>query len=142
MCGFSAVTSISELARCSAIETIEEALTGPWAGPLSNGAAGPKPKFFNNIPVCQAFDGRDGRWHPGKLHSTSCRYEYGGSIRYQTQDYYVLQVSPSLAYSFANHSGSGYTPSNAMTGSGSAALPICAPLNPEHPVSSGKVWGE
>jgi hypothetical protein len=29
--------------------------------------------------VCQAFDGRDGTWHPGKFFAGNCNYAWGGS---------------------------------------------------------------
>lgn len=114
--------------------TVEQGLiTGAWAGPFNNGDAGPSPLVWNGVVPCEAYSFGDNRYHPGKLWAGTCRYEYNSGVLYAVS-YYTLQ-SQSGMFAISNP---GFTPSNAITGSPSAQLPVCAPFY--YPQSTGKVW--
>lgn len=116
-----------------AIGSTEQAIEGSYAGPFSNGAWGNDPVGApDGSKFCEAFDGRDQRWHPGKLWSTSCRYEYGGAVTKKTSGYKVLQ-GPSN-YRFV--SSMPYE-QDLVTGSTPGTLPVCLSNTTNSP---GKVW--
>jgi hypothetical protein len=138
------ISSISGLcigcmADVSADKSLEETattdqalITGVWAGPFSNGDAGPNPLVWGGMVPCENINA-DFRYHPGKLWDGTCRYEYGGGVVYE-DSYYTLQFQSGMI-SIANP---GFTPPSAFVGSSPGQLPVCYPYN--YPQSTGKVW--
>lgn len=138
------VASIAPLSVCfaCAVETgdaseslgvSEQGIQGTWDGTFSGGEDGDNPQGApDGSKFCQAYDSRDGRFHPGKLWTTSCRYEYGGGVTKKTSGYYVLQGS----YSFVS---APTPPANAVQGydSGSGGLYLCLTNATNSP---GKFW--
>jgi hypothetical protein len=118
----------------------EALVTGNWAVTAS-GRAGDSP-FWTPTPghvLCAAWDGNDGRIHPGKLWLGTCRYEFGGRIGYASS-YDALQNAPAGTYYHWEWSF-GYTPETAVTAPESAntRLPVCAMLRNGEWIT-GKVW--
>jgi hypothetical protein len=109
-----------------------ELIVGNWAGPFTNGDAGGNPVSWtqsngSSVVLCEVFEAGDGRYHPGKLWSGTCRYEYGGVIKYGGS-YYTLQWPSSGTLQGVA------TPNNAVASSPSS-LPVCGASG-----GTGKVW--
>jgi hypothetical protein len=129
---------IDESAEAEEVGSVDSALVvGNWSATMSNGSfASPAVTFTqddgNLVVACEGFEAGDNRWHPGKLWSGQCRYEYGGSVR-RANSYRTLK-SPSSGWHYQPDVG-GLVPSSALASNNPSPLPLCVTWH-----GFGKVW--
>jgi hypothetical protein len=117
-------------------ESTEEVIIGSWAGPFTNGNVGQSPLLWWDRVVCEVFHGGPALpfyFYPGKLVNGSCRFVRGGQPM-TGNTYWALQLQ-----GFYELQNPGFTPNNAIAGSGPGQFPVCRPSGDN--ASTGRVQG-
>jgi hypothetical protein len=121
-------------------ESTHALVGGTWSDNVRNGSIGPNPfQPYPSMVPCEGYSSSDDSWHPGKVWSGTCRFEWGDRLFYFST-YRALQNPPSGHYDFAD-SGypAGFTPENAVTSEDTShkqGLPVCLGAGQ----AFGKVW--
>jgi hypothetical protein len=117
-------------------ESTEEVIIGSWAGPFTNGNVGQSPLLWWEKVVCEVFHGGPALpwyFYPGRLVNGSCHFVRNGQPLIGNT-YWALQQQ-----GFYELQNPGFTPNNAIAGSGPGKFAVCRPS--WDPSTSGRVQG-